>query len=99
MELQSAVIAINLGLTAVPPSSWDKGCPDKHYIGNVEECIVSSYKVSVYTLPHDLGGLTDCISFVLSVVIMLTHMTTSLPVGSLYAYNYHFAARRYICLQ
>ena len=21
-----------LGLTAAPPNSWDKGCPDKHHI-------------------------------------------------------------------
>ena len=32
---------ISWGLTAAPPSSWDKGCPDKHHIGNVYECIVS----------------------------------------------------------
>ena len=24
-----------LGLIAAPPSSWDKGCPVKHHIGNV----------------------------------------------------------------
>ena len=37
VELQPAVIAISLGLTAALPSSCDKGCPDKHYIGNVYE--------------------------------------------------------------
>ena len=31
VELQSAVIAISWGSTAAPPSSWDKGCPDKHH--------------------------------------------------------------------
>ena len=56
----------------------------------------SASSLNTRSLPHDLGGLTDCISIVLSVVKMLTHMTTSLPVGSLYAYNYHFSARRYI---
>ena len=37
----TAVNAISWGSTAVPPSSWDKGCPDKHHIENVKECIVS----------------------------------------------------------
>ena len=33
--MQSAVIAISRGSTAAPPSSWDKGCPDKHHIPNL----------------------------------------------------------------
>ena len=31
----------HLELTAAPPTSWDKGRPDKHHIDNVQECIVS----------------------------------------------------------
>ena len=27
--------AVSLGLTAAPPSSWDKGCSDEDHIGNV----------------------------------------------------------------
>ena len=26
---------MSLWLTAVPPSSWDKGCPDEHHAGKV----------------------------------------------------------------
>ena len=39
------------GSIAVPPSSWDKGCQDKHQISNVEECIVSLYIRSLVQHP------------------------------------------------
>ena len=35
------------------------------------------------TLPHTSVGLTSCISIVFSVLNIFTHLTTSLPVGSL----------------
>ena len=38
---------------------------------------------SLYTLPHTSVGLTGCISIVFSVLNILTHLTTMLPVGSL----------------
>ena len=34
--MQSPVIATSWGSTPAPPSSWDKGCPGKHHIGNVQ---------------------------------------------------------------
>ena len=38
----------------------------------------------LYTSPHTSVGLTCCISLVFSVLNILTHMTSILPVGSLY---------------
>ena len=38
---------------------------------------------SVYTLPQTLVGLTGCISIVSTVLNILTHLTTVLPVMSL----------------
>ena len=35
----------------------------------------------VYTLPHTSVGLTSCISAIFSVLNILTHLTTLLPVG------------------
>ena len=37
----------------------------------------------LYTLPHTSVGLTSCISDVLSVLNILTHLTNVLPFGSL----------------
>ena len=37
-----------------------------------------------YILPHTSVGLTSYISIVFSVLNILTHLTTMLPVGSLY---------------
>ena len=31
---QQSLVSVE-GSTAAPPSSWDKGCQDKHHIGNV----------------------------------------------------------------
>ena len=38
---------------------------------------------SLNILPHTSAGLTSCISIVFSVLNILTHLTTMLPVGSL----------------
>ena len=38
---------------------------------------------SLNTLPHALVGMTSCISIIFSVLNILTHLTTVLPVGSL----------------
>ena len=38
---------------------------------------------SLDTLPHTSVGLTSCISIVFSVLNILAHLTTMLPVGSL----------------
>ena len=39
--------------------------------------------LSLDTLPHTSVSLTSCISIVFSVLNILTHLTTMLPVGSL----------------
>ena len=38
---------------------------------------------SLFTLPYTSVGLTDCSSIFFSVLNILTHLTTMLPVGSL----------------
>ena len=30
-----------IAVTAAPPSSWDKGCTDKHHRISADECIIS----------------------------------------------------------
>ena len=47
VALQSAVIGISLGLTGMPPSSWDKQCSDMHHMLIVQSAPSLLYMVSV----------------------------------------------------
>ena len=53
-------IFISQGVTAAPPSSWDKGCPDKHHIGHLSRSASSPNIRSLKGLSngcHVLSGI------------------------------------------
>ena len=51
-------------------------------LDNKSDVLTDFSFLSLYTLPHTSFCLTGCISIVFSVLNILTHLTTKLPVGS-----------------